>query len=64
MSTIIYLYVLFLEMIERSISHHTFTQKNNILKFSELMNIEDTDIMTQTAIFCKKIVSHFDRVNK
>lgn len=28
------------------------------------MNIEDDSIMTQTAIFCKKIVSHFDMLKK
>ena len=28
------------------------------------MNVEDESIMTQTAMFCKKIVSHFDMLNK
>ena len=30
------------------------------------MNVEDESIMTQTAtcIFCKKIISHFDILNK
>ena len=39
-------------------------KKPNTLKFSELMNVEDVTIMTQTAIFCKKIVSYFDRLHK
>ena len=51
-------------MIEKRHSASYFYKNPNILKFSEFMNIEDIDIMTQTAMFCKKIVSHFDRVNK
>ena len=41
-----------------------FYKDPNILTFAELMNIEDISIMTQTAIFCKKIITQFDRMNK
>ena len=40
-----------------------FYKNPNTLKFSELMNKEDTEIMTQTAIFCKTVVVYFDRAN-
>ena len=59
MSITICLHVIFLKMIERGIMCHAFTK---IL--IHLMNIEDVAIMTQTAIFCKKIVTNFGRANR
>ena len=42
-----------------------FYKDPNILKFAELMNIEDISIMTQTTILCKKtIITQFERLNK
>ena len=43
---------------------HYFHTQPNAVKFNELFGTEDIDILEQVAIFCKKVVCHFDRIRK
>ena len=62
-----YHYLFICDFFKRDRSLHIplyFRRQPNTIKLKELMGAEDIDILTQTAIFCKKIVSHFDRIHK
>ena len=62
-----YHYLFVCDFFKRDRSLHIplyFRRQPNTIKLKELMGAEDVDILIQTAIFCKKIVSHFYRIHK
>ncbi|MEW8548698.1 MAG: reverse transcriptase family protein, partial [Candidatus Thiodiazotropha sp.] len=41
-----------------------YRKKPNALKFNQIMNTDDINILCKLATFCKKIVQHFDKIHK